>query len=337
MTQLEVTGLHKAFGAHPVLAGVDLEVPAGSLTAILGPSGSGKTTLLRVLAGFERADAGTVAIGGAAGRRARRAPRRPSGAGSATCRRRAACSRTSPWRPTSAFGLPAAQRRGRGQSTSCWRRSGWPGLGRRYPHQLSGGQQQRVALARALAIQPEVVLLDEPFASLDAHLRASVRADVQHAAGRDRHHRGAGHPRPGRGAVHRGPGGGAAPRPDRAVRRPPGPVRPARRRGHRPVHRGREPHRGRARRGHGRHRAGAAAARAVLPGLIRVRPGLPRGRPGGAGRATGPARPPSWSGPSRSSCWPGPPRPARRAATATPGPPSWPGAWWPTATTATTP
>ena len=50
-----------------------------------------------------------------------------------------------------------------------------------------------------------------------------------------------------------------------------------------------------------------------------------------------PARPPSWSGPSRSSCWPGPPRPARRAATATPGPPSWPGAWWPTATTATTP
>ena len=64
MTQLAVTGLHKAFGDHPVLTGLDLEVPAGSLTAILGPSGSGKTTLLRVLAGFERGDAGTVTIGG---------------------------------------------------------------------------------------------------------------------------------------------------------------------------------------------------------------------------------------------------------------------------------
>src|SRR5580692_6379062 len=64
MTQLVVTGLHKAFGDHPVLTGLDLEVPAGSLTAILGPSGSGKTTLLRVLAGFERGDAGTVTIGG---------------------------------------------------------------------------------------------------------------------------------------------------------------------------------------------------------------------------------------------------------------------------------
>jgi iron(III) transport system ATP-binding protein len=64
MRHVTVTGLDKAFGAHPVLAGLDLEVPAGSLTAILGPSGSGKTTLLRLLAGFERADAGTIGIGG---------------------------------------------------------------------------------------------------------------------------------------------------------------------------------------------------------------------------------------------------------------------------------
>ena len=63
MRQVAVTGLHKAFGTHPVLTGVDLEVPAGALTAILGPSGSGKTTLLRLLAGFERADAGTITIG----------------------------------------------------------------------------------------------------------------------------------------------------------------------------------------------------------------------------------------------------------------------------------
>jgi iron(III) transport system ATP-binding protein len=63
MRQLATSGLHKAFGTHPVLRGVDLDVPAGSFTAILGPSGSGKTTLLRLLAGFERADAGTIAIG----------------------------------------------------------------------------------------------------------------------------------------------------------------------------------------------------------------------------------------------------------------------------------
>src|SRR5580698_9187542 len=63
MRQLEIAGLCKAFGAHPVLTGVDLSVPAGSLTAILGPSGSGKTTLLRLLAGFDRADAGTITIG----------------------------------------------------------------------------------------------------------------------------------------------------------------------------------------------------------------------------------------------------------------------------------
>jgi len=76
------------------------------------------------------------------------------------------------------FGLPARQRRG-GQVEALLETVGLAGFGRRYPHQLSGGQQQRVALARALAIEPAVVLLDEPFASLDAHLRASVRADVQ--------------------------------------------------------------------------------------------------------------------------------------------------------------
>src|SRR5207244_8129658 len=74
--------------------------------------------------------------------------------------------------------LPAGQRRG-GKVNALLETVGLGGFGRRYPHQLSGGQQQRVALARALAIEPAVVLLDEPFASLDAHLRASVRADVQ--------------------------------------------------------------------------------------------------------------------------------------------------------------
>ena len=180
MRQVAVTGLHKAFGAHPVLTGVDLEVPAGSLTAILGPSGSGKTTLLRLMAGFERLDAGTIAIGDVlvdspgALRRARAAPHRlraagrqpvpaPDGGG----QRRLRADRQ---------GTP---RRERVKVDAMLEKVGLGGFGRRYPHQLSGGQQQRVALARALAIEPAVVLLDEPFASLDASLRAGLRADVQ--------------------------------------------------------------------------------------------------------------------------------------------------------------
>jgi iron(III) transport system ATP-binding protein len=176
MTQLVVTGLHKAFGDHPVLTGLDLEVPAGSLTAILGPSGSGKTTLLRVLAGFERGDAGTVTIGGSVvdGPDAHLAPER---------RRIGYVPQEGSLFPhltvaaNIGFGLPARQRKGPAIA-ELLDAVGLAGLGNRYPHQLSGGQQQRVALARALAIRPKIVLLDEPFASLDAHLRASVRADV---------------------------------------------------------------------------------------------------------------------------------------------------------------
>jgi iron(III) transport system ATP-binding protein len=178
MTQLAVTGLDKAFGSHQVLTGLDLEVPAGSLTAILGPSGSGKTTLLRVLAGFERADAGTVTIGStvADGPGVHLAPER---------RRIGYVPQEGSLFPhltvagNIGFGLPRRDRRGQ-RTADLLDAVGLTGLARRYPHQLSGGQQQRVALARALAIKPEIVLLDEPFASLDAHLRASVRADVQH-------------------------------------------------------------------------------------------------------------------------------------------------------------
>jgi iron(III) transport system ATP-binding protein len=177
MRQVAVTGLYKAFGAHPVLTGVDLEVPAGSLTAILGPSGSGKTTLLRLLAGFERADAGTISIGDSLvdGPGVYVAPER---------RRIGYVPQEGSLFPhltvdaNVGFGLAARDRRA-GRAASMLEMVGLAGLGRRYPHQLSGGQQQRVALARALAIEPAVVLLDEPFASLDAHLRASVRADVQ--------------------------------------------------------------------------------------------------------------------------------------------------------------
>ncbi len=177
MRDVAVTGLYKAFGAHQVLTGVDLDVPAGSLTAILGPSGSGKTTLLRLMAGFERADAGTIRIGDVVvdgpgvfvapeRRRIGYVPQEGSLFPHLTVQANVG------------FGLPARERRG-GKVAELLEMVGLGGLGRRYPHQLSGGQQQRVALARALAIEPAVVLLDEPFASLDAHLRASVRADIQ--------------------------------------------------------------------------------------------------------------------------------------------------------------
>ena len=177
MRQVAVTGLHKAFGAHPVLTGVDLEVPAGSLTAILGPSGSGKTTLLRLMAGFERLDAGTIGIGDVLvdGPSAYVAPER---------RRIGYVPQEGTLFPhltvagNVGFGLTARERRG-GKVDAMLETVGLGGFGRRYPHQLSGGQQQRVALARALAIEPAVVLLDEPFASLDASLRAGLRADVQ--------------------------------------------------------------------------------------------------------------------------------------------------------------
>jgi iron(III) transport system ATP-binding protein len=173
---LAIAGLHKSFGPHPVLVDLDLTVPAGSLTALLGPSGSGKTTLLRMLAGFERPDRGTVQIGG----------RVVSEVGTHVHpehRRIGYVPQEGALFPhltvadNVGFGLSRAVRRGR--VGDLLELVGLTDLGRRYPHQLSGGQQQRVALARALAIEPDVVLLDEPFASLDAHMRASVREEVQ--------------------------------------------------------------------------------------------------------------------------------------------------------------
>jgi iron(III) transport system ATP-binding protein len=178
MRQLSITGLYKSFGSHPVLTGVDLDVPAGAFTAILGPSGSGKTTLLRLLAGFEQADAGTISIGDRVvdGRGGAYVP--PERRHIGYVPQEGALFPHLTVAANVGFGLPPKERRG-GRTEELLESVGLAGLGSRYPHQLSGGQQQRVALARALAIRPDLVLLDEPFASLDAHMRASVRADVQ--------------------------------------------------------------------------------------------------------------------------------------------------------------
>ncbi|MGH3514210.1 MAG: ABC transporter ATP-binding protein [Pseudonocardiaceae bacterium] len=168
-------GVRKAYGAHPVLAGLDLDVPAGTITAVLGASGCGKTTLLRLLAGFETTDAGTIALHGRTvddGHRPlapehRRIGYVPQEGGLFPHLSVAA---------NIGFGLPRAARRHR--VTELLELVGLPGLGDRPPHKLSGGQQQRVALARALAPAPQLVLLDEPFSALDAGLRAQLRTDV---------------------------------------------------------------------------------------------------------------------------------------------------------------
>ena len=177
MKSLSISGVTKSFGGPSVLSGVDLEVPEGSFTAILGASGSGKTTLLRIIAGFERPDAGEVRLGAEvvddAGHRFVPCERRRIGY---VPQEGALFPHLSVGRNV-AFGLARADRRGT-RVDELLELVGLAGLARRYPHQLSGGQQQRVALARALAPDPELVLLDEPFSSLDASLRASVRAEV---------------------------------------------------------------------------------------------------------------------------------------------------------------
>jgi iron(III) transport system ATP-binding protein len=174
VSEIILRGAAKRFGTSAVLDRVNLTVPSGSMTAILGASGSGKTTLLRIIAGFERLDAGTLSIDGNVVDDSHTvvAPQR---------RRIGYVPQDGALFPhlsalaNIGFGLPRAERARAGELLDL---VGLAGLGERRPHQLSGGQQQRVALARALAVRPSVVLLDEPFSSLDAALRASVRRDV---------------------------------------------------------------------------------------------------------------------------------------------------------------
>ncbi|MFE1291346.1 ABC transporter ATP-binding protein [Streptomyces sp. NPDC058751] len=179
---LRVEGLTKSYGAGgPVLRGLELTVPAGALAAVLGPSGCGKTTMLRVVAGFLRADAGTVRLG----------ERVLSGPGvhlPPERRRIGIVPQEGALFPhlsvarNVAFGLTGVDRAERRHITGeMLELVGLAGYGDRMPHELSGGQQQRVALARALAPRPGLVLLDEPFNALDSALRAGVRADVRSA------------------------------------------------------------------------------------------------------------------------------------------------------------
>ncbi|HEY3190746.1 MAG TPA: ATP-binding cassette domain-containing protein, partial [Solirubrobacteraceae bacterium] len=171
---ITVRSLTKRFGDFTALDDVSLEVEEGSLTALLGPSGSGKSTLLRVIAGLEAPDDGAVTIEGAD---ATRVPPQKRGIGFVF--QHYAAFKHMTVRDNVAFGLRVRRRpraEVRAKVGELLALVGLDGLADRYPAQLSGGQRQRMALARALAVEPRVLLLDEPFGALDAKVRAELRA-----------------------------------------------------------------------------------------------------------------------------------------------------------------
>lgn len=172
---ISITGLTVGYGGPPVLDNVDLNVRAGGTTAVLGPSGSGKTTLLRAIAGFIRPEQGRIEVRGQVltDGPVLVAPERR---GIGYVRQDGALFPHLDVTGNITFGLPRAERRRAAQVEPLLELVGLsPKLARRRPDELSGGQQQRVALARALAREPSVVLLDEPFSSLDTGLRAATR------------------------------------------------------------------------------------------------------------------------------------------------------------------
>jgi sulfate/thiosulfate transport system ATP-binding protein len=168
----------RRFGDFTALDDVSVEIPSGSLTALLGPSGSGKSTLLRVIAGLEQPDAGSVEIDG---RDATSLPPQRRGVGFVF--QHYAAFKHMTVRENVAFGLKVARRPRaeiKARVTELLELVQLPGLADRYPSQLSGGQRQRMALARSLAVQPSVLLLDEPFGALDARVRKELRAWLRH-------------------------------------------------------------------------------------------------------------------------------------------------------------
>jgi sulfate transport system ATP-binding protein len=163
----------KRFGEFVALDDVSVDVPSGALMALLGPSGSGKSTLLRVIAGLEKPDSGEVFIG------EREATQlRPQQRGVGFVFQHYAPFKHMTVADNVAFGLTVRRRPKqeiRKRVHELLELVQLEGLGKRYPAQLSGGQRQRMALARALAVEPEVLLLDEPFGALDARVRKELR------------------------------------------------------------------------------------------------------------------------------------------------------------------
>lgn len=178
MTALTLQGLVVGYGGPPVVRGVDLDVSEKEFLAILGASGSGKTTLLRSIAGHLRPTAGTICVSGeiVAGPHTWVPPEK---------RKIGVVPQEGALFPhldvagNIAFGLSGDRKRQQERVDQMLEMVGLAGLAKARPHELSGGQQQRVALARALAPEPALVLLDEPFSSLDASLRSDLRGQVR--------------------------------------------------------------------------------------------------------------------------------------------------------------
>ena len=176
-TGIVVRGVAKDFGGSKALDGIDLDIRPGELLALLGPSGSGKTTLLRAIAGLEPLTAGSVHFGGEDATGLRVQDRKVGFVFQHYALFRHTCVADN-----IAYGLTVRPRALRPLRDEIRRRVEellelvqLPGIGKRFPGQLSGGQRQRVALARALAVEPRVLLLDEPFGALDAQVRKDLR------------------------------------------------------------------------------------------------------------------------------------------------------------------
>ena len=185
---IDIQNVHKSFGNFVALEDISLTVPTGKLTTLLGPSGCGKTTLLRIIAGLEYADSGRILFDGVD---VSDTPVQKRQIGFMF--QHYALFRHKTIAENIAFGLKLLPKDRRPSSADIKKRVNYllelvqlPTLANAYPHQLSGGQRQRIALARALAVEPKLLLLDEPFGALDAKVRKELRTwlkNIHHELG----------------------------------------------------------------------------------------------------------------------------------------------------------
>jgi iron(III) transport system ATP-binding protein len=176
MTSLSISHITKSFGATKVISDISFEVGAGEFFALLGPSGCGKSTLLRIIAGLEEADSGVISVNGTP---INHVP--PQSRGIGMVFQQYALWPHMTIAQNVRFGLESQSLTNKERDQrmlNALDRVQMREFRDRYPHQISGGQQQRVALARALAMQPSIILLDEPLSNLDARLRAEIRDEL---------------------------------------------------------------------------------------------------------------------------------------------------------------